>query len=164
MNFDPWWLNSIGCAQDSRDFSCWILTTPSYDTGGHCITISPTDKIWTTTLNYDPTCTVLYFCRDFSFSYRIFIPLFLASVCTFLQFEQTGISMSRKLDGSQFHVVLWPRVMIQRRIVNAGNDKTQDSNPGSWFNVDLWPRVMILCWIVTLCHNPTFHCDPKSWF
>ena len=48
--------------------------------GGHGITTPTTDMIWISPLSYDPTCAVLYYCRDFSFSYRVSISLFLPSV------------------------------------------------------------------------------------
>ena len=38
------------------------------ETGGHCITTPPTDKILTPPLNCDPTQTVLSCCREFSFN------------------------------------------------------------------------------------------------
>ena len=58
------------------------LWTPA--TGDYCIMNPIVDKIWTTPLNYDPTFTFWYFCRNFSFCYLVSISLFLAFVCIFL--------------------------------------------------------------------------------
>ena len=46
------------------------------------------DKIWNPPLNYDPTCTVLYYCRMLALDTGYPFP----SVCILLQLKPTGIS------------------------------------------------------------------------
>ena len=108
---------------------------------------------------------------------------------TFLSRNSTG---RRYVDGSEFHVELWPRVKIPRWIMTRvrithwivipipGHNLTWDHNstwnhdpgsqfnvkswPGSLFNVESWPRVTIQHWVMTRGHNTTWNYDPGSTF
>ena len=86
----------------------------------------------------------------------------------------TRLSSTQKLDGLEFIVEFWPRViiqrwivtrvLIQRCIVTPVHDSTLNFDPEWWFHVDLWHRIIILRWIVILGHDLTLKCNPGSWF
>ena len=82
---------------------------------------------------------------------------------TFLSRNSTG---RRYVDGSEFHVGLWPRVKIQRWSVTPGQNATLKCYPESKFHVELWPRVRIQHWIVIPIpsHNLTLNHDSGSRF
>ena len=92
---------------------------------------------------------------------------------TLLSRNSTG---RRYVDGSEFHVELWPRVKIPRWIVTLDQNFTLKIDPdlGSQFNVKLGPeviiqrgimtRVMFPRWIVTPGQNSTWNHDPGSQF
>ena len=69
-------------------------------------------------------------------------------------------------DGSEFHVKLWPRVIIPRWIVTLDQNFTLKCDPdlGSQFNVKLGPGVIMQRGIMTLGHNSTWNSDPGSKF
>ena len=74
----------------------------------------------------------------------------------------------------QFHVELWPRVIIARPNVTPGHNSTLNCDPGrdctlkfypgSIFHVELWPQVLIQRWLMTPIHDSTLNCNPDSWF
>ena len=80
---------------------------------------------------------------------------------TLLSRNSTG---RRYVDGSEFHVELWPRVKIPRWIVTPGQNSTLNCDPGSEFHVEMWsrPRVTIQREIRTWGHNSTWNHDPRS--
>ena len=108
---------------------------------------------------------------------------------TFLSRNSTG---RRYVDGSEFHVELWPRVKIPRWIMdpgqnstlncdpnprlqfNLGHNSTWNQDPVSQFNVESKPgvtipreiliRVTIQSRIMTRGHNSTLSYDPGSQF
>ena len=82
---------------------------------------------------------------------------------TLLSRNSTG---RRYVDGSEFHVELWPRVKIPRWIVTLDQNFTLKCDPdlGSQFNVILGPGVIIQREIMTRGHNSTWHSDPGSKF
>ena len=92
---------------------------------------------------------------------------------TLLSRNSTG---RRYVDGSEFHVELWPRVKIPRWIVTLDQNFTLKCDPdlGSQFNVKLWPgvifqrgimtRVTIQHRILTRGQNSTWNHDPGSVF
>ena len=98
---------------------------------------------------------------------------------TFLSRNSTG---GRYVDGSEFHVELWPRVKIPRWIMTPGQNSTLNCDPNptlqfnvghnsmwnqdsvSQFNVESRPGVTIQRWVMTLGHNSTWNYDPGSKF
>ena len=82
---------------------------------------------------------------------------------TLLSRNSTG---RRYVDGSEFHVELWPRVKIPRWIVTLDQNLTLKCDPdlGSQFNVKLGPGVIIQRGIMTQGHNSTWNSDPGSKF
>ena len=84
---------------------------------------------------------------------------------TFLSRNSTG---RRYVDGSKFHVELWPRVKIPRWIMTLGQNSTLNRDPyprsqfnlGSQFNVEPRPGLTIQLGIMTQGHNSTFNLDP----
>ena len=70
------------------------------------------------------------------------------------------------VDGSEFHVELWPRVKIPRWIVTLDQNFTLKCDPdlGSQFNVKLGPGFIIQRGIMTRGHNSTWNADPGSKF
>ena len=82
---------------------------------------------------------------------------------TLLSRNSTG---RRYVDGSEFHVELWPRVNIPRWIVTLDQNFTLKCDPylGSQFNVKLGPGVIIQRGIMTRGHNSTLNSDPGSKF
>ena len=82
---------------------------------------------------------------------------------TLLSRNSTG---RRYVDGSEFHVELWPRVKIPRWILTLDQNFTLkcDLDLGSQFNVKLGPGVIIQRGIMTRGHNSTWNFDPGSVF
>ena len=82
---------------------------------------------------------------------------------TLLSRNSTG---RRYVDGSEFHVELWPRVKIPCWIVTLDQNFTLKCDPdlGSQFNVKLGPGVLIQRGIMTRGHNSTWNSDPGSKF
>ena len=80
---------------------------------------------------------------------------------TLLSRNSTG---RRYVDGSEFHVELWPRVTIPRWIVTLDQNFTLKCDPdlGSQFNVKIGPGVIIQRGIMTRGHNSTWNSDPRS--
>ena len=66
---------------------------------------------------------------------------------------------------SEFHVELWPRVIIKRWIATWDWDHNSmwNFNPGSKFNVGFWPGVKIQRGILSQGHNSTWKSDPSSY-
>ena len=82
---------------------------------------------------------------------------------TLLSRNSTG---RRYVDGSEFHIEMWPRVKIPRWIVTLDQNFTLKCDPdlGSQFNVKLGPGVIIQRGIMTRGHNSTWNSDPGSKF
>ena len=82
---------------------------------------------------------------------------------TLLSRNSTG---RRYVDGSEFHVELWPRVKIPRWIVTLDQNFTLKCDPdlGSQFNVKLGPGVKIQRGIMTRGQYSTWNHDPESVF
>ena len=78
---------------------------------------------------------------------------------TFLSRNSTG---RRYVDGSEFHVELWPKVRIQHWMVIpiAGHNSTLNYDSVSQFNVEFRPGVIIQHGIKTQGHNSTWNYDP----
>ena len=92
-------------------------------------------------------------------------------------------TVRRYVDGSEFHVELWPGVKIPRWILTPGQNSTLNYDPGSEFHIELWsqaqvtiprlivnrgsqfnaefrPRVIFQCGIKTRCNFSTWNHDP----
>ena len=82
---------------------------------------------------------------------------------TLLSRNSTG---RRYVDGSEFHVELWPRVNIPRWIVTLDQNFTLKCDPdlGAQFNVKLGPRVIIQRGIMTRGQYSKWNHDPGSQF
>ena len=86
---------------------------------------------------------------------------------TFLSRNSTG---RRYVDGSEFHVELWPLVKIQRWIMTPGQNSTFNCDPnprsqfnvGSQFNVESRTGVTMQHGIKDRGHNSTWNHDPGS--
>ena len=143
------------------------------ETGGHCITTPPTDKIWTpvelwspgldSTLHYDPRSWFNVECWP-----RVMIHYLIMTR------DRDHNSMWNCDPGSWFNVEFWPGVILPRWIVTPGHNFTLKCDPGSWFHVELLPgsrflvesrsRVMIPRWKVTPGLDSTLKYDPRSEF
>ena len=82
---------------------------------------------------------------------------------TILTRNSTG---KRYVDGSEFHVELWPGVKIPRWILTPGQNSTLNYDPGSEFHIELWSQaqVTIQRLIMTRGHNSTWNSDLGSYF
>ena len=164
----------VGLNLDPNEFDPWVffkILNHDPETGGHCITTSMTDKIWTLPSNYNPTCIVIYNNRDFTLATQYLIPCSsFVSVyfCSFIRQEhgqeylrlayQTGHNATVNCDpGSWFNVEFNPGNEFTLNSV-PGHRSTLNWNSGLWlhvelwprsiFNVELWPQIMIPRWIM----------------
>ena len=82
---------------------------------------------------------------------------------TFLSHNSTG---RKYVDGSEFHVELWPQVKIPHWIMIPGQNSTLNCDPNrrSQFNVELWFGVTIQRGIQTWGHYSMWNQDPGSQF
>ena len=82
---------------------------------------------------------------------------------TILSRNSTG---RRYVDGSEFHVELWPGVNIPRWILTPGQNSTLNYDPGSEIHIKLWSeaQVTIQRLIMTRGHNSMWNSDLGSYF
>ena len=170
------WFN--GLCSGFNGFFLLNCDPPPPETGVHCITTPPTDKMWTPvelwprvliprwimtlgfnhTLNFDPESWLTLSCDTG-----------LGSQFNMEFWPGVLIKRGTLIRGYNSAFELWPWVIIPRRNVNQGHHSTLNCDPGhystlnydprSWFNVELWPKVWIKHWIVTPIHDSTLNCD-----
>ena len=99
-------------------------------------------KFWHPPIEYKPGANIQWIFRWIMTLLSCWILSTLLNVDTFLSRNFTGI---RYVDGSDFHVKLWPWVKIPRWYCDPGSEFHMElwHRAGSKFNVESWHRVII---------------------
>ena len=119
-------------------------------------------KFWPP-IEYRPGVNIQWIFRWIMTLLSCWILITLLNFDTFLSRNSTGRTY---VDGSEFHVELWPRVKIPRWIMTLGQNSTLDCDPNTrWqLNVESWLGVTIQRWIETWGLTSTWNQDPGSQF